>query len=543
MTLADTLLYVLADTSLKATLLLIVTIVIVLLSRRASASFRHLVWALGLGCSLCLPLLSCSLPPWRVPVFVSPGFFIAEDEFLQEALHLRYHLQGWASTHKAMLQQMENAVPHDTSTAARVDHSLRVLPFPLWQDDPRPNHVWDGDPRIGHDGQKPLFEAEHLSPHDNPASRDFEIARSLNPGRVHIVLWASGRITRNTLQKTTRMESQEEIVPAFFGSNGTINMATATTRTRSGVPSGSPQGTKSVATMVRDQQAVQTAHQNAHPTADQPGHQQDGATVSGNLNPNKVQDIGTLTNTRRKMMKNNSFGLKTALALPLTATLFGLLPHPGLAQAATDTTEQRANVSDVRGVNHAGSGNVANARVGGETAISRAGKGVSAPKTLTHPTRLPVTTNLTDPNIAMAQEQLRRVTTGYRAGINSRSEVNEAATALAEARIRAAAARNEFTGLAPDLEVVVRNQQELLDETQVRFRAGASDTSTVNRAEEAVAEARVRADLYAVLKARQSALSEISTLYRDGAASAQEVDKAAAALQKAQHAFIGSGGE
>lgn len=65
----------------------------------------------------------------------------------------------------------------------------------------------------------------------------------------------------------------------------------------------------------------------------------------------------------------------------------------------------------------------------------------------------------------------------------------------------------------------------------------------MNRAEQAVAEARVRADLYAVLKARQAALSEVSVLYRNGATTAQEVDKATAAVQKAQRAFIGNGGE
>ncbi len=145
------------------------------------------------------------------------------DSFdVQEALHLRYHLQGWAKSHKLLLQQMAKGMP---KARADVAASLNALPFPLWQGDPRPNHVWDGDPRMGHGGQKPLFTAERPLLPQNTQLRDFEIARSRGPGAFRVVLWASGRITRNTSQGTKGLKTQQEIVPAFFGADGTSNMA------------------------------------------------------------------------------------------------------------------------------------------------------------------------------------------------------------------------------------------------------------------------------------------------------------------------------
>lgn len=149
----------------------------------------------------------------------------AEDLYVQEALHLRYRLQGWAQGHRALLQQMAQAQPNDPTAATRIDQSLRALPFPLWEGDPRPGHVWDGDPRTGHGSQKPLFTAEYVARQGGSTSRDFEIARSRNAGAVHVVLWASGRITRSTTVRAAGTERQEEIVPAFFGDDGTSNMA------------------------------------------------------------------------------------------------------------------------------------------------------------------------------------------------------------------------------------------------------------------------------------------------------------------------------
>jgi beta-lactamase regulating signal transducer with metallopeptidase domain len=152
-----------------------------------------------------------------------------DDFSVQEALHLRYHLQGWAVSHQALLQQLAQGEPTARVSAMRVAASLQALPFPLWQGDPRPNHVWDGDPRIGHDGQKPRFTAEHLAALD-PNIRDFKLASSRNsdapPSTSRVTLWASGRITIETpFLGTHSGESQREIVPAFFGDDGRSNMA------------------------------------------------------------------------------------------------------------------------------------------------------------------------------------------------------------------------------------------------------------------------------------------------------------------------------
>jgi hypothetical protein len=51
-TLSASLPHFLIDTTARVTVLLALTAIIALLSRRASASFRHLIWSLGLGCAL-----------------------------------------------------------------------------------------------------------------------------------------------------------------------------------------------------------------------------------------------------------------------------------------------------------------------------------------------------------------------------------------------------------------------------------------------------------------------------------------------------------
>ena len=152
------------------------------------------------------------------PALQSPSL---DGLYEQEALHLRFHLQDWARSHEALLRRMGDAGPSDAASATAVDQSLRALPFPLWQGG---GIVWDGDPRTGHDGQKPLFTAEGLR-QPSGAARDFVIARSRDTGATHVVLWASGRITRVTGRGMTGSESQQEIVPSFFGADGTSNMA------------------------------------------------------------------------------------------------------------------------------------------------------------------------------------------------------------------------------------------------------------------------------------------------------------------------------
>jgi len=136
---------------------------------------------------------------------------------VQEALHLRYHLQAWAMTQKTALRlrQLARGGPGAQAAAPFIASSLSALPFPPWSGDPRPNHVWDGDPRVGHKGQKPLFGMMIPNWWGGPPAGDWEIARSLDRGPVPVALWASGRITGGS----------REIVPAFYGADGAVNMA------------------------------------------------------------------------------------------------------------------------------------------------------------------------------------------------------------------------------------------------------------------------------------------------------------------------------
>ena len=155
------------------------------------------------------PSTLVKMPPQRH----SSGLQDTDDLYLQEALHLRYHLQGWAMAQKTALRQMAQGGPRARAAALLIDGTLLSLPFPLWAGDPRPNHVWDGDPRAGHKGQVPLFVAERLGP--SGAIGDFEIARSRSDGPTQVILWASGRIT----------QGNREIVPAFYGADGKPRMA------------------------------------------------------------------------------------------------------------------------------------------------------------------------------------------------------------------------------------------------------------------------------------------------------------------------------
>ena len=61
----------LLQATLKGTLILLSALVLNLLLRRSSAALRHLVWTLGLGAMLLLPIFSLTLPAWKVPA-ISP---------------------------------------------------------------------------------------------------------------------------------------------------------------------------------------------------------------------------------------------------------------------------------------------------------------------------------------------------------------------------------------------------------------------------------------------------------------------------------------
>jgi TonB family protein len=57
--------------TLKGTAFLLLSVALTLALRRASAAARHLVWTLGLGAMLALPIFSLTLPAWNVPVILT----------------------------------------------------------------------------------------------------------------------------------------------------------------------------------------------------------------------------------------------------------------------------------------------------------------------------------------------------------------------------------------------------------------------------------------------------------------------------------------
>ena len=61
---------VLFDASVKSIVVLALAIGLNLALRRSSAAFRHLIWLLAVASCLCLPIISVTLPSWRLPVVV-----------------------------------------------------------------------------------------------------------------------------------------------------------------------------------------------------------------------------------------------------------------------------------------------------------------------------------------------------------------------------------------------------------------------------------------------------------------------------------------
>ena len=76
--LAREVLAVLFDVTLKGTLILALAGLLTALLKNTSASVRHQIWCLALCSVLLLPVLTVTLPAWRLPV-------LAEIPYLQEA--------------------------------------------------------------------------------------------------------------------------------------------------------------------------------------------------------------------------------------------------------------------------------------------------------------------------------------------------------------------------------------------------------------------------------------------------------------------------
>jgi hypothetical protein len=62
---------VMPDDLAKATTVLCLTAAIAVLLRRSAAAARHRLWGLSLSGLIVLPLLSWSVPGWRLPILAS----------------------------------------------------------------------------------------------------------------------------------------------------------------------------------------------------------------------------------------------------------------------------------------------------------------------------------------------------------------------------------------------------------------------------------------------------------------------------------------
>ncbi len=75
--LSDAFVRFLADATIKATLLLLVSWLFVVALRRSSAALRHRIWALALGGLIALPVVSWLVPGWGLPIWPAPAQLVA----------------------------------------------------------------------------------------------------------------------------------------------------------------------------------------------------------------------------------------------------------------------------------------------------------------------------------------------------------------------------------------------------------------------------------------------------------------------------------
>jgi HEAT repeat protein/beta-lactamase regulating signal transducer with metallopeptidase domain len=80
-----TVLPLVADALIKASILLALTAGAALLLRRSTASLRHLVWTLGLTGALVAPILSAALPRWEIPLVTVDAAALAPIALIEDA--------------------------------------------------------------------------------------------------------------------------------------------------------------------------------------------------------------------------------------------------------------------------------------------------------------------------------------------------------------------------------------------------------------------------------------------------------------------------
>lgn len=128
-----------ADLALKGTLVLAAAGLAALMLRRASASARHLAWAIGFGGLLALPVLGLALPAWRLPILPAepvPAAFAVTTEPVREtrtadAAQPIIHPASRTASATQGVGSTESAAPAAAPGNGRLD-ALRGLALVAW---------------------------------------------------------------------------------------------------------------------------------------------------------------------------------------------------------------------------------------------------------------------------------------------------------------------------------------------------------------------------------------------------------------------------
>src|SRR6266487_1977269 len=130
---------ILADAFVKATVLLVLAVIVTLCLRRSPAALRHLVWSLACGGVLALPLASALLPNWRVAGWPRLDVPIALDVAQVAGAPLgasREHAPTPPRTPPASVTSVQRSVPSFTVDEGpvrfRVTGDWTALIFPIW---------------------------------------------------------------------------------------------------------------------------------------------------------------------------------------------------------------------------------------------------------------------------------------------------------------------------------------------------------------------------------------------------------------------------
>lgn len=127
MNLTNSTLPLVIDAIVKAALILAVTALVAGALRRASASVRHFVWALGLLSALAAPLLSFALPRWELPIVT-----IAAPAVPAPAAALETSTRAAVDAITAPLRARRTATAASTTAAAPPVTRAQSASLPSW---------------------------------------------------------------------------------------------------------------------------------------------------------------------------------------------------------------------------------------------------------------------------------------------------------------------------------------------------------------------------------------------------------------------------